>query len=84
MSIKFHCVSGSPFSRKVLPALEHKRLTYDIQALKADAADLKRPEYLAINQGEKAIEKCNVPGWRPNRPSNFRSPSNRGTLRSGY
>ena len=84
MSIKFHCLSGSPFSWKVLLAPEHKALTCDIQMLKVDAGDLKRPEYLAIVQGDKAIEKCNVPGWRPNRPSNFRSRSKRGTLRSGY
>jgi hypothetical protein len=84
MSIRFHGLSGSPFSWKFLLAPEHKALTYDIQVLKADAGDLKRPEYPAIGQGDKAIEKCNVPGWRPNRPSNFRSPSKRGTLRSGY
>ena len=84
MSIKFHCLSGSPFSWKVWLALEHKALTYDIQVLKADAGDLKCPEYLAISQGDEDIEKCNVPGWRPNRPSNFNSPSKRGTLRSGY
>jgi hypothetical protein len=83
MSIRFHCLSGSPFLWKVWLALEHKALTYDIQVLKADAGDLKRLKYLAINQGDKAIEKCNLPGWRPNRPSNFRSPSKRGTLRSG-
>ena len=76
MSIKFHCLSGSPFSWKVWLALEHKALTYDIQVLKADAGDVKRPEYPAIGQGDKAIEKCNVPGWRPNRPSNSRSRAN--------
>ena len=84
MSIKFHCLSGSPFSWKFLLAHEHKALTYDIQVLKADAGDLKCPESLAISQGDKAKEKCNLPGWRPNRPSNSRSPSKRGTLRSGY
>lgn len=54
MSIKFHYLSGSPFSWKVWLALEHKALTYDIQVLKVDAGDLKRPEYLAISPHGKA------------------------------
>ena len=64
MSIRFHGLSGSPFSWKFLLAPEHKALTYDIQVLKADAGDLMRPEYLAIGQGDEDTEQCNVPGWR--------------------
>lgn len=54
MTITFHYLSGSPFSWKVWLALEHKGLRYRLHALKADAGDLKRPEYLAISPHGKA------------------------------
>lgn len=54
MAIIFHYLSGSPFSWKIWLALEHKRLSYTLHVLKADAGDMKRPEYLAISPHGKA------------------------------
>jgi len=49
VSIKFYCVSGSPFSWKVWLSLERKKLDYEVHILSADAGDLKRPEFLNVN-----------------------------------
>ncbi|WP_051953161.1 glutathione S-transferase family protein [Methylocapsa aurea] len=49
MTITFYYLSGSPFSWKVWLALERKQLAYDLRTLSADAGDLKRPEFTAIN-----------------------------------
>ena len=54
MTITFHYLSGSPFSWKVWLALEHKGLAYTLHMLKADAGDLKTPEYLALSPHGKA------------------------------
>ncbi|MGO9173244.1 MAG: glutathione S-transferase family protein [Rhodomicrobium sp.] len=49
MTITFYYLSGSPFSWKVWLALEHKEIAYDLRLLSADAGDLKKPGFLAIN-----------------------------------
>ena len=54
MALTFHYLSGSPFSWRVWLALEHKTLQYDLRVLRADAGDLKSPEYLSVNPHGKA------------------------------
>jgi glutathione S-transferase len=54
MKVTFYYLSGSPFSWKVWLALEHKGLPYELKILKADAGDLRKPEYLAISPYGKA------------------------------
>ncbi|MFA5952542.1 MAG: glutathione S-transferase family protein [Hyphomicrobium sp.] len=49
MTLKFYCVSGSPFSWKVWLSLERKKLDYEVHILSADAGDLRRPEFLSLN-----------------------------------
>lgn len=49
MAITFYYLSGSPFSWKVWLSLERKRISYDLRVLSADAGDLKKPAFLAIN-----------------------------------
>jgi len=54
MTITLHAMSGSPFSWKVALALEHKQLDYQLRWLSADAGDLKRPEFAALNPRRRA------------------------------
>lgn len=49
MPLTFHCLSGSPFSWRVWLALEHKEVEYTLNVLSADAGDLEKPRFLAIN-----------------------------------
>ena len=54
MTITLHAMSGSPFSWKVALALEYKQLNYELCWLSADAGDLKRPEFAALNPRRRA------------------------------
>lgn len=49
MAITFYYLSGSPFSWKVWLSFERKRMSYDLRVLSADAGDLNKPAFLAIN-----------------------------------
>lgn len=49
MALTFYYLSGSPFSWKVWLSLERKQIPYDLRVLSADAGDLKREAFLAIN-----------------------------------
>jgi glutathione S-transferase len=49
MSIEIHWGSGSPFSWRVLLALEHKQLPYESRLLHFSKGDHKTPAYLALN-----------------------------------
>jgi glutathione S-transferase len=49
MAITFYYGSGSPFAWKVWLTLEHKGLGYELKRLQFNQAELKSPEYLAIN-----------------------------------
>lgn len=53
MPIAFYYLSGSPFSWKVWLALECKHLDYELHVLSADAGDLKKPQFTAINPRSK-------------------------------
>jgi glutathione S-transferase len=47
--IEVYWVSGSPYSWRVLLALEAKRVPYRSRLLEASKGELKSPEYLALN-----------------------------------
>lgn len=47
--MKFHYLSGSPFSWKIWLALEHGGFAYEPVRLQVDAGDLRSPEFLALN-----------------------------------
>jgi glutathione S-transferase len=49
MSIELYWVSGSPFSWRVMLALEVKKLAYESHLLERGKGDLATPEFLAIN-----------------------------------
>jgi glutathione S-transferase len=49
MAIEIHWGSGSPFSWRVLLALEHKQLPYESRLLQFSKGDHKTPAYLALN-----------------------------------
>ena len=53
MTLTCYCLSGSPFSWKVLLALEYQNIDYELRVLSADVGDLKKPEFLAINPRHK-------------------------------
>lgn len=53
MSVTFYYLSGSPFAWKVWLALEYKAIPYELKLLSADAGDLKKPEFEAINPRKK-------------------------------
>ena len=54
MALTFYYLSGSPFSWKVMLALEHLEFPYELKLLSIDRGDLKAPEFLAINPRSKA------------------------------
>jgi glutathione S-transferase len=47
--LTFYALSGSPFSWKVWLVLEHKKISYELHMLSADAGDLQTPAFSAIN-----------------------------------
>jgi glutathione S-transferase len=49
MTMKFHYLSGSPFSWKIWLALEHGGFAYEPVRLQVDAGDLRSAEFLALN-----------------------------------
>lgn len=49
MTMKFHYLSGSPFSWKVWLALEQGGFAYEPVRLQVDAGDLRSPEFLTLN-----------------------------------
>ena len=49
MAITFYYGSGSPFAWKVWLVLEHKGLPYEFKRIQFNQAELKSPEYLALN-----------------------------------
>lgn len=49
MAITFYWASGSPFSWRVLLALEHKRLAYESQLLHIDRQEHQSPQMLKLN-----------------------------------
>ncbi len=53
MTLHLYSLSGSPFGWKVLLALEHKGLPYQISYLSPDEGDLKTPWFRALNPHSK-------------------------------
>ncbi len=53
MSIKFYYGSGSPYAWRVWLALEHKKLSYEMNQLSFSNDDLMKPEFLALNPRHK-------------------------------
>lgn len=49
MALTLYHVSGSPFSWRVMLALEHKQVPYEAKLMSFSQGDLRTPEYLAIN-----------------------------------
>jgi glutathione S-transferase len=49
MAIEFYWGSGSPFSWRVMLALEYKRLPYESRRLEFSKGEHRTPEFLAIN-----------------------------------
>jgi glutathione S-transferase len=49
MTITFYYGSGSPFAWYVWLVLEHKQLPYELKLMSLLGADLKTPDYLAMN-----------------------------------
>ena len=49
MAITLYGISGSPLVWRVLLALEHKELNYDIKWLSFLTGDLRKPEFLLLN-----------------------------------
>jgi glutathione S-transferase len=49
MAIDLYWISGSPFSWRVMLALEHKRLAYESHLLQASRQEHKSPQMLAMN-----------------------------------
>ena len=53
MSIKFYYGSGSPYAWRVWLALEHKKLSYEMNQLSFSNDDLLKAEFLALNPRHK-------------------------------
>lgn len=49
MALAFYALSGSPFAWRVWLALEHKSIVYDLRILSADAGDMRKPDFAALN-----------------------------------
>jgi glutathione S-transferase len=49
MALELYWASGSPFSWRVLLALEHKGVTYQSRLLQLSKGETKTPEFLAMN-----------------------------------
>jgi len=58
-ALKVYWFSGSPYSWKVLLALEEKKIPYESCLIAADKGDHKKPEFLAMNpRGKVPVMQC--------------------------